>query len=332
MMAKRKRIAILTGDIHLNDWNQFNMDFRRTDMTIQYLDNLLSLSARYGVPILNTGDFWHTPEHLTTKLMHHVMPQLKSLDSDIANILESIWGISGNHEMPQINSINNQRSPSLWEVSSVLFPNLFHNLDFTSKEFKAHNMVVYGLPYIDHNVGFVDYVKGLKLDKSKFNVLLVHTDLHGAKDPSGRIVNTTENIYRQMRMVFKKFDVVAAGHIHKPQKLGKNIYMIGSPDQQRRSDAGCQMGYWVLYDDATMRFQPWEAPQFKFYREGEEPEDDYNYWTMVPKPRAIENKKGVQIKDTQDRISVGKSYCKAKKVKSKAKKEALASLLKETED
>lgn len=332
-MGKLKRIGILIGDVHLNNWNQFNMDFRRTEVTLQFLETVLALSARYKIPILHTGDFWHTPEHLTTKLMEHVMPRLKEMESNIENKLFSIWGISGNHDQPEINSPNpNKRSPSLWNVNSILFPNLFHNLDFKSKEFKNQNMVVYGLPYIDHNVGFVDYVKGLKLDKDKVNILLIHTDLYGAKDPSGREVGSTENINRQMRMVFKKFDIVAAGHIHKPQQLGKNLYMVGSPDQQRRSDAGCQMGYWVAYNDGSMRFQPYESPTFKYYKEGEEPEDDYNYWTMVPTPKTIERKTEIQIKNPQDRAKVGSAYCKAQKVKSKTKVRTLTNLLKETED
>lgn len=41
--------------------------------------------------------------------------------------------------------------------------------------------MVYGVPYIDNNVGLSEYLKKLELDKSKKNILLLHTDYPGAK-------------------------------------------------------------------------------------------------------------------------------------------------------
>ena len=82
------------------------------------------------------------------------------------------------------------------------------------------------IPYIDHNVGLSEYLKNIKLDKDADNILMLHTDYPGAKDTDGREIDSVENLNLN---VLNRFDLIICGHIHKPQRLSKKVYMIGAP-------------------------------------------------------------------------------------------------------
>jgi DNA repair exonuclease SbcCD nuclease subunit len=87
--------------------------------------------------------------------------------------------------------------------------------------------------------------------------------LPGATDPSGYAVEEVQGI--KGYKFAKQFDLVTAGHIHKPQKLAPNVYMLGAPYQQRSSDIDTDMGYWEYHDDGKMIFKPWkEGPRFVY--------------------------------------------------------------------
>lgn len=140
--------------------------------------------------------------------------------------------------------------------------------------------MVYGVPYIDNNVGLSEYLKKLELDKSKKNILLLHTDYPGAKDTDGREIDSVENLNVN---VLNKFDLVLCGHIHKPQRLSKKVYMIGAPNHQRRTDRDCELGYWKIYEDLSLKFVPLKNfPKFIDVEREEDIKDDGNYYTVIP--------------------------------------------------
>ena len=212
------------------------------------------------------------------------------------------------------------------------FPNLFKSVEFT--DYVDGDLHIMGIPYITHNIGIgaiVEEMKGLLLPTKK-NILLIHCDLWGAKDPNGREVNTVENIPRNLGKFFKGFDLVLSGHIHKHEKLWENVYMVGAPYQQRKSDMGCKMGYLLIYDDLTIEFINYNAPEFKTYNKGEGKPDDFHYWIPVEKPKKREKENGKEFSTTLDKELLAKMYLKAKGIDNISKTRALINILQKTDD
>ena len=163
-------------------------------------------------------------------------------------------GISGNHDQSRKNYID-AKSPSYLDKFGLIF-NQFTQVDLCSTSLDI-NTDIWGIPYLHHNIGLIETIKGFKkqFTKSK-NILLIHTDLYGAKDTDNRIVGSVDNIPENMKKAFKGFDLVLSGHIHKPQKIDKNIFMLGALQQHSRKDKNCEMGYWEIYDDMSVLFKP----------------------------------------------------------------------------
>ena len=69
-----------------------------------------------------------------------------------------IFSISGNHDLKKVSFIGNK--PFSW----VKFLEQFGivNLDY-GRSWLGMNAVVYGIPYIDHNVGLSEYLKNISL-------------------------------------------------------------------------------------------------------------------------------------------------------------------------
>lgn len=185
---------------------------------------------------------------------------------------------------------------------------------------------IYGVPYIDNNVGLSEYLKKLKLDKNVKNILLLHTDYPGARDTDGREVDSVENLNVN---TLNKFDLVLCGHIHKPQRLSKKVYMIGAPNHQRRTDRGCKLGYWEIYSDLSMKFIPLkEFPKFIDVEKEDDIKDDGNYYTVIP-PKAsnpVNNKH--KITKQLSKKTLAKRYLKEKGIKDEVKTNLLIETLK----
>src|SRR5690606_6989935 len=97
---------------------------------------------------------------------------------------------------------------------------------------------VWGLPYFnnDHDLKeailkLKDQIKRTHKDKG-LKILLLHTDMPGAKTPEGFTIGETQSIPRNLDKFFEEWDLVLCGHIHKPQKLSEKCYMLGCPIQQ----------------------------------------------------------------------------------------------------
>lgn len=285
----KKLIALALGDLHFEDWKQFNEDGRRIDAHLSVWALLEEECIAEGVPLIFTGDLFHNPKHISNKLLAKVLPTLAQAE-------HLIIGIDGNHDQDSGSRIDNQPN-SYFKTMSQAFPDTFKCINFSSYE--IHGVVYHGVPYLTLNVGFEDYVKNIKLDKTKKNVLVIHSDLPGAMDTNNMEVGSVHGISAQYSKVFKRFDLVLSGHIHKYQQLASNVYMVGAPLQQRRTDRNCEMGYVRIYDDLSIEFVEIEnTPKFKTYTD--KPENEYDYWDK--EIRAKKTKKENKVK------KVGTSY------------------------
>ncbi len=172
----------------------------------------------------------------------------------------------------------------------------FHMIDWDTRYDK--HFAVHGVPYINNNIGFKKAVERAanRIDKTRFNILLIHSNLHKCVNEFGHELKANE-IPKDMEEFFKDFDLVLSGHIHKKQKLGSNIYMLGAPYQQNRGDTGGKMGYWLIYKDKPPKFKRIKLPEFKEIDEGEDIPDDGNYYTIIPKDDDEISSKGIKRKE-----------------------------------
>lgn len=323
----KELLALVFSDLHLNLWAKFNDENTRTKNGFDVIETLCTYSHKHNdVPILFCGDMFHKPENLDQELALMAKSFFDGLVDRFPR--QRIYCIEGNHDLKKVNTIGNMNKGwiSLFQntVLNVIDPNTLLNIGRPFYEYRVH-----GVPYIDHNVGLSEYLKNKRLDKAYKHILLLHTDYPGAKDTDDRRIDSVENLNLN---TLSRFDLVLCGHIHKPQKLGKKVYMIGAPMHQRRTDRNCDMGYWKIYTDLSMKFVPLSKyPKFIDVEKEEDIKDDGNYYTVLPSKLNLPEVVSHKITKQLSKKKLAHRYMKQQGIKDKAKEELLVKILKESE-
>nr|UWI36649.1 MAG: Metallophosphoesterase, calcineurin superfamily protein [Bacteriophage sp.] len=318
---EKEVIAIAFSDLHINLWAKFNENNHRTLNSFRVLSIIQKQCRKYNCPALFCGDLFHKPENMDQDLAEICYNEFNKLGK--LNIL----AISGNHCIKKVSRIGTHPFSWLYLVERYGI----EIMDYHNRPLSAYHqdIMVYGVPYIDNNVGLSEYLKKLKLDKNVKNILLLHTDYPGAKDTDGREINSVENLNVN---ILNKFDLVLCGHIHKHQRLSKKVYMIGAPYQQRRTDKDCKLGYWKLYSDLSMEFVELKGfPKFVDVESEDEIKDDGNYYTVLPKKSSIQVNTNHQITKQLSKKVLAKRYLKEKGIKDEVKTKLLIETLKKAE-
>ena len=315
-------VFIAFSDLHINLWAKFNENNSRTLNSFKVLSIIAAKCEKYKCPALFCGDMFHKPESIDQDLAFIVEEEFEKLTKYRWNLIY----INGNHDLKGINRIDNIRKG--WPY--IFWKHFMICVDGNRYKHSSYgDYHIYGVPYIDNNVGLSEYLKKLKLDKNVKNILLLHTDYPGARDTDGREVDSVENLNVN---TLNKFDLVLCGHIHKPQRLSKKVYMIGAPNHQRRTDRGCKLGYWEIYSDLSMKFIPLkEFPKFIDVEKEDDIKDDGNYYTVIP-PKAsnpVNNKH--KITKQLSKKTLAKRYLKEKGIKDEVKTNLLIETLKKAE-
>ena len=317
-----KVIAVAFSDLHLNLYAKFNKDYKRTKDSFLVLFKIKEVCNKYNVPALFCGDLFHKPEVIQKELFTMVVKQFLKLNGTSFKCC----AISGNHEIMEISKVGIQPKSWIYDLDPLFI--WLHDLDY--KTFRlTNNIQVHGVPYVDHNIGLSTYLKNMKLEEGYKHILLLHTDYPGAKDTDGRVVDSAENINLNM---LNRFDLVLCGHIHKPQRLSKKVYMLGAPIQQRRTDKDCKMGYWLVMDDLSMEFKELKGfPKFIDVESEDEVKDDGNYYTVIPKKSSEKVNTNHKITKTLSKKKLAKRYLKEKGIKDRGKEDLLIKILKKSE-
>lgn len=320
----KRVIAIAFSDLHINLWNKFNKDNKRTLDHFRVLLKIYKLCKKYNCPALFCGDLFHKPEMSENELMDLLSENKYGFTDEFG--LKHIYAISGNHDMSKTNSID-KPSPS-W-VKFLDSIGYLYCIDFDSTEI-TKGVMVYGIPYLDHNIGLNDYIKKVELDKTKKNILMLHSDYPGAKDNDGMEIGSVENLNINL---LSKFDLVLMGHIHKPQRLSKKVYMLGAPLHQRRTDRGSKLGCYLIYEDLTLEFKHLKGfPEFIDVESEDQVKDDGNYYTVIKKPLEVSEKTYKTISKEFSKKKIVRLYLKNQGIKDKSKKKVLLDIIKETEN
>lgn len=322
MAREKKVIFIASGDWHLHNWKNYNEGDRRIKNGLQIPILIHSLCKKHNVPSLFVGDMFHDDSSLSNKLLHYTLPIFRQIYSDDQ---PKLIGIDGNHDQCQQN-YKEDRSPSYLHTLSQVFPSI-NCINFSTY---VHNgIAIHGIPYITRNKDFAEIVNNIQFLKGRKNILLIHTDLPGAKDTNQRVIGTARNIPDKLSKLFKRFDLVLCGHIHKPQIMDDNVLMLGAPQQQRKTDIGCEMGYWLIYDDMSYKFKPFkDFPKFEVVEE--KPNTGENYYIVEKKTgklKILEKENTKDFNSLMSRKKLVNNYCKVTGNVGKSKKRKLKELL-----
>nr|DAU10987.1 MAG TPA: putative DNA double strand break repair [Caudoviricetes sp.] len=329
-ICKKRLLALVFSDLHLNNWAKFNNNGERTENGFKVLSLIAEKCSILKVPALFCGDLFHKPNTIDTTLLNRFV----KWQSESYNKYPSFrcYAISGNHDLPSLNRIDNL-TESLIDGFSGYGPSDwgFKLLNKSSVDISfLGNITVHGVPYIDHNIGLCEYLSNIKLDKTCKNILLLHTDYPGATDTDGRRIDSVENLNIN---TLNRFDLVLCGHIHKHQRLAKKVYMVGAPLQQRRTDKNCEMGYWELYEDLSLKFISLEGfPKFIDVEKEEDIKDDGNYYTIIPPTSKIEQVVKHKITKQLSKKRLVRRYMRTIGSKDKTKEKLLIEILNKVED
>lgn len=320
-MAKKLKFLAFS-DLHINLWKKFPT---RLATAFKVLDVISDRCESEGVPALFCGDLFHTSEFLNNELLSLTVAKFRELD----NKSWKCFAISGNHTQSDNSGTHS------YEKTFSLNNNWLQCIDFNGVHYG--NTFIFGIPYVMDNVGVKNHLKTFrerfKSERvgKEHTILLLHTDYDGARDTDGRVIGTVENL---PRIGLRNFDLVLCGHIHKYQKLDKNVWMVGAPYQQRFTDEGNEMGYLEIYDDFSVKFRKIKGnPEFITVSSEEEKKDDGNYY------RTEKEQKVLEIQETSSNITkdmskekIIRKYLRAKNITDKGKKRTLLKVIKEAEE
>lgn len=323
-MPKPKIISLVFSDIHINLWSSFNTDNKRTLNSLGVLHLIKARAEALDVPVLFTGDLFHKPSNIDNELLEIFLENTKDMGT------LKVYAISGNHDQSSQNSYS-KRSPSYVRSMSIKCDWL-EEVDFKVIKFKHQKFIIYGIPYItgnqDMSKALSDMISEMNHSRKKYpdykHILMLHTDYPGAKDTDGTSVDSVENLNINL---LHKFDLVLIGHIHKPQRMSKKVYMVGATNQQRRTDRDCDLGYWEIYDDMSMKFKPLPLPRFIDVENEEDKMDDGNYYTIIPKKLELKEVKANKVQLGLSKTKLARRYLSQIAEKDKAKKRLLISIL-----
>lgn len=317
----KKRVAFVAfSDIQIEDWKQYSHNNSRLYDNERILDHIRAECKRFKVPALFCGDLFDNPHYLSNRVLGVAMHWFSKWQREEINLL----AIPGNHDQCEQNSSTN-RSPNYISMVSRVYP-WIKDLSFRPERFGSY--IISGIPYLTGNQEFEQLVRSeyRKIqDQPQRKILLIHTDLPGAIDTTGREIDS-HSLKWNLKKIFKGWDLVLSGHIHKPQIIRSNILMLGATHHQRVSDAGTDMGYWLIYEDLTYKFIKLDMPQFKYLKAGEKKPKDHHFY--------IEEIKGI-VKQSDQKHDfntvkpdiLANSYCRAKGIKSKKKRILLTKYL-----
>lgn len=321
-----KPLAIISADWHCHKFSNFNVDDSRLKWTLLAGHFILKKAAHLKVPHLFCGDLIHSPKEAENETITSTFNLFRSVE-DVTT-----YAISGNHDMSEKNG-GAFKSPS--------WLNMLYGHEYFKKAnaYKDNKMFLKGIDYHNDNEQLYKAVKEYKNIKSNLpKILMLHSDMPGAHTPEG-IELEEAYAFKNAKLdkIFKEWDLVICGHIHLPQKLSKKVYMIGPPIHQTISDAGYNFGYWILYDDLTLKHI--HLPQFpKFIKlpKGEKPPLEQSgivdyYITEEEEITSDDLPVGELFNIDKSRKILAQNYMKVRGINSKAKKIALIKALSKVE-
>ena len=237
------------GDLHLG---KTLFDFDLVEDQRYILDQILCIAEKESVDgVLIAGDVYDksVPSEAATKLLDYFLMKLAQKEI-------KVFMVSGNHDSDDRLNYGSTLFASNQIFISAVFDGTLHRQSFAEEDTKIH---IYMLPFVkasqvrhyfpDEKIESYDdavqtIIRNTDINKRNKNIRVAHQFVSGkGEDPAlagsesvgTRSVGLVEKIGYDC---FDDFDYVALGHIHSPQKVGREeIRYAGSPLKYSLSEA-----------------------------------------------------------------------------------------------
>ena len=267
---------IVVSDIHAHKYRAFNHGNRRLNNISRLLDELWALAEEHGADLLIPGDLFNTMQVVQTEAMVMVMDSFRRNTAKYPNIKCSL--ISGNHDFSTKNLYDNPAVSAIASIHGIsdnvcLIDNTYWNIGGNR---------IYGLPYYEYESDLRKALTDLSQEAENFkgrNILLMHQTIGFGHDLVPDDIDPGDSL-------FKPFDIVFNGHIHKFSIVRGMLYNVGSPIHRDAGDVGKEKGV-LLYDSETDKVERiilTGYPQYRHLPESQPqpPEWDEDYVIVVP--------------------------------------------------
>lgn len=239
---KKKAIAIIITDTHLNDDNhEENVSVIKE--TIKLANKLNLTEVEHG------GDIFHSRKAQTQRNLNCV--------GDIFQLFEeakiTLNVAVGNHDKTEYSIANSFLDPYIHHP----FVNIYRRGGgrlLTNKIHLSYCSYFSDDIYVDN---LTEIIK--TLDSKKKNVLLTHIGVNGAVMNNGTVIETKVNA-----SLFEPFDMTLIGHYHDAQQVSSKIKYIGASLQHNFGE-GTEKGATILYDDLSIETINFDLPKYRTF-------------------------------------------------------------------
>ena len=253
-----------SGDFHIGDFRgpeEDGINMRSQD-TIRCLEEIIRI-AREEKPdyslicgdLLDRAEVWQARSHKEVLQVRNMIAELSKVSREVCIIrgtpnhdsINAFMELDAHFEhisnvhiciMPQVLSFENVDIAVLPGFDRGTFRAKFPGL---GKE-EEHEVLTKEL---------ANAVLGLKAqcEPGKKSILMSHYTIPGCNTESGQVMMLTqfEPVLLPECLIAADFDLVAMGHIHRPQKLPniENCYYCGAINQLTFNDEGQERGFWI---------------------------------------------------------------------------------------
>jgi len=280
-----------TADWHIGSFKgpeENGVNLRGED-TIQCLNELIRVAQKEQPDlILVSGDIFHQAE-IWQGRSHREVLRARSIILELSKTTKKIIVMRGtpNHDSEEafdelkahFEFIDNIHIVSDNEVVRTDRADIVAIPGFDKGMYRAK---VAGLSKEEENIVFTkqleDWITELKKECSddKLNILMSHYTVVGCNTESGQIqlIAQNEPVITPEILLSSNYDLVAMGHIHRPQKIKglNNVYYCGAINAMNFNDEGQKRGFWIHEFDGKKyidsRFYETPYREFKTIRWG----------------------------------------------------------------
>jgi len=225
----KKPVAILITDIHLDKNNLVHVK----EIIGQVITKAVELNCS---TVIGLGDFFKSRKAQPL----HVLNGFGEVLSMFQESKIDLTAIPGNHDKVDYESEKSY-------LDEFKFHPNFKLIDKTDL-ICLDNLVLHLIPYFKEDTVYLNYLKQVKVDKTRINILGTHISFDGVKNNDKNLVSN-----KIKGELFKKFHSCFVGHYHDQSFVGNNVYYIGSTDQ-RCFNEDTSKGMTVLYSDGSHEF------------------------------------------------------------------------------
>lgn len=253
------------GDLHLG---KTLFDFDLVEDQRYILDQILCIAEKESVDgMLIAGDVYDksVPSEAATKLLDYFLMKLAQKEI-------KVFMVSGNHDSDDRLNYGSTLFASNQIFISAVFDGTLHRQSFAEEDTKIN---IYMLPFVkasqvrhyfpDEKIESYDdavqtIIRNTDINKSNKNILVAHQFVSGKGEdpaPAGSESFGTKSVGLVEKIgydCFDDFDYVALGHIHSPQKVGREeIRYAGSPLKYSLSEANIEKSVSLITVSAEER-------------------------------------------------------------------------------